>query len=99
MRTSLRTRLRKSVMEYPVSEFALNSAGLRLRKRVSNPSQVQYFQRRHIHNASPKLPLNHDLEVFGCSSEMASNPPGQCCIIGFKHEGEALGSIVKVGTR
>lgn len=28
---------------------------------------------------------------------MASNPPGQCCTVGIKHEGEPSGSIVKVG--
>lgn len=28
---------------------------------------------------------------------MASNPPGQCCIVGVKHEGEAKGSMGKVG--
>ncbi|KAJ4303808.1 hypothetical protein N0V90_002709 [Kalmusia sp. IMI 367209] len=28
---------------------------------------------------------------------MASNPPGRCCAIGVKHEGEAKGEIKKIG--
>jgi hypothetical protein len=28
---------------------------------------------------------------------MASNPPGQCCTIGVKHEGEAKGEIKDIG--
>ncbi|KAF2445688.1 alpha/beta-hydrolase [Karstenula rhodostoma CBS 690.94] len=28
---------------------------------------------------------------------MASNPPGRCCAIGMKHEGEAQGAIKKIG--
>ncbi|KAJ2996908.1 hypothetical protein NUW58_g819 [Xylaria curta] len=28
---------------------------------------------------------------------MASNPPGQCCTVGVKHDGEATGTEVKVG--
>ncbi|KUI62047.1 Protein AIM2 [Cytospora mali] len=28
---------------------------------------------------------------------MASNPPGKCCTVGVKHEGEPAGSIIKVG--
>lgn len=28
---------------------------------------------------------------------MASYPPSQCCIVGVKHEGEAVGTIEKVG--
>ncbi|KAK7184562.1 hypothetical protein DPSP01_009034 [Paraphaeosphaeria sporulosa] len=28
---------------------------------------------------------------------MASNPPGRCCAIGVKHEGEAQGEIKKIG--
>ncbi|ROV95969.1 hypothetical protein VMCG_07948 [Cytospora schulzeri] len=28
---------------------------------------------------------------------MASNPPGKCCTVGVKHEGEPTGSIIKVG--
>ncbi|KAK7702718.1 hypothetical protein SLS57_011217 [Botryosphaeria dothidea] len=27
---------------------------------------------------------------------MASNPPGKCCTVGFKHEGQAIGKIEKV---
>ena len=28
---------------------------------------------------------------------MASNPPGRCCTIGVKHEGEAKGEIKDIG--
>lgn len=31
------------------------------------------------------------------SRTMASHPPGQCCTVGVKHEGEAKGKIEKVG--
>ncbi|KAL1868447.1 hypothetical protein VTK73DRAFT_3655 [Phialemonium thermophilum] len=27
---------------------------------------------------------------------MASNPPGECCTVGFKHEGQPTGKIVKI---
>lgn len=30
---------------------------------------------------------------------MSSNPPSRCCIAGVKHEGEATGTIDKVGTQ
>lgn len=29
-------------------------------------------------------------------TEMASNPPGKCCTVGFKHEGQTIGKIEKV---
>jgi len=28
---------------------------------------------------------------------MASNPPGRCCAVNVKHEGEAKGEIKKIG--
>ena len=28
---------------------------------------------------------------------MASNPPGRCCTLGVKHEGEAKGEIKNIG--
>lgn len=28
---------------------------------------------------------------------MASNPPGRCCTIGVKHEGDAKGELTKIG--
>jgi hypothetical protein len=28
---------------------------------------------------------------------MASNPPGRCCTVGVKHEGEAKGELKDVG--
>jgi hypothetical protein len=28
---------------------------------------------------------------------MASNAPGRCCIVGFKHEGDPQGTVKRVG--